>query len=58
MFDKNKVFEYLDMLRNSAATNMFGAGPYLEEEFGMNRRQARDYLMEWMKSKNENPHSN
>jgi hypothetical protein len=43
-------FEYLDMLRESGVTNMFGAAPYLQKEFGIDRRQARDVLMRWMRS--------
>lgn len=45
--------EYLDELRESSVTNMFGAGSYLEDEFGINRRDARTILMYWMESFNE-----
>jgi hypothetical protein len=41
-------FEYLDELRLSGETNMFGAGAYLQDEFGLDRREARAILMEWM----------
>lgn len=44
----NEYFEYLDLLRESGVTNMFGAGPYLEQAFGLNRREARSILAEWM----------
>jgi hypothetical protein len=30
-----EMFQYLDDLRQSGATNMFGAGPYLEGAFGL-----------------------
>ncbi len=40
--------EYLDELRESGVTNMFGAGIYLQEEFGLDRREAREVLAEWM----------
>ena len=43
-------FNYLVELRDSGVTNMFGAGPYLEEEFGLHRREANDILTAWMKS--------
>jgi hypothetical protein len=43
-------FEYLDKLRESGATNMYGAAPYLQEEFGLDRKQARDVLLKWMHS--------
>ena len=45
---KQEVFEYLDRLRKSGRTNMFGAGPYLEEEFGIGRKEASVLLKEWM----------
>ena len=31
-------------------TNMFGAGPYLQKEFGLERGEARQVLANWMKS--------
>jgi hypothetical protein len=40
---------YLDELRESGAINMFGAAPYLAEEFcSLSRQQARDILSYWM----------
>lgn len=47
----NEYFEYLEELRKSGETNMFGAAPYLQQEFGLDRREARAILMEWMKRK-------
>lgn len=41
-------FVYLERLRRSGVTNMFGAAPYLQEEFGLSRRDARDTLTAWM----------
>ena len=41
-------FVYLDELRESGVTNMFGAGEYLEAEFGMDRKEARIVLQLWM----------
>lgn len=38
---------YLLALRDSAVTNMMGAGPYLQEEFGLTRSQARECLLYW-----------
>jgi hypothetical protein len=43
-------FEYLVRLRNSGATNMFGAAPYLVDEFGLSEKDARAVLVEWIKS--------
>ncbi len=45
--------EYLDGLRESGATNMFGAGSYLEGTFGLNSRDARTILQYWMQSFDE-----
>ena len=41
---------YLDALRESGVTNMFGAGPYLVAEFGLTSREAREILAEWMRT--------
>ena len=50
MNSKEEYFEYLDALRESGVTNMFGAGAYLENHFGLDRYEARDILFEWMDS--------
>jgi hypothetical protein len=42
--------EYLDDLRESGVTNMFGAGSFLEAHFDLNRNDAREILSYWMKS--------
>jgi len=39
---------YLDELRESGVTNMFGAGAYVENEFGDDRKTAKKVLMHWM----------
>lgn len=43
-----EYFEYLDCLRESGVTNMFGATPYLVEEFSIEKEEARKILKEWM----------
>lgn len=43
------AYRYLDNLRKSGATNMLGAGVYLQEEYGLNRQFAREILGFWMK---------
>lgn len=50
---KQEVFEYLDDLRESGVTNMFGASSYIEDEFGIERKEARDLLLEWMRTFSE-----
>ena len=44
-----EYYEYLEALRQSGVTNMFGAAVYLERDFGLDRYEARDILLEWMK---------
>lgn len=45
-----KYFTYLNVLRESGVTNMFGAAPYLQNEFGLSKYEARDVLKQWMES--------
>ena len=47
---EREIFEYLDALRKSGATNMYGAGAYLEDEFSMERETAMDYLLKWIQT--------
>ena len=49
-FEEDKVFTYLDELRDSGVTNMWGAGPYLEQEFGVSRRVSHVLLDAWMRA--------
>jgi hypothetical protein len=49
MIDK-EYSDYLEVLRTSGITNMFGAGVYLENEFGLSKKDARNVLIEWMQS--------
>lgn len=45
-----EVFFYLDGLRETGATNMFGAAPYIEEEFNVDRKVAGEVLQAWMRT--------
>ena len=45
---KEDIFAFLDNVRESGSINMFGAAPVLQEVFGLDRRDARDMLREWM----------
>lgn len=45
-----KYYTFLDDLRESGATNMFGAGPYLMEEFGVDKSLSHKILWDWMKT--------
>ena len=50
-----KEFRYLNRLRESGATNMYGAAPYLEMEYDMTRSEARQVLLDWMQWVEEDP---
>ena len=44
------MFDYLEGVRDTGSINMFGAAPYLQNEFGITIREARDVLKAWMGS--------
>jgi hypothetical protein len=46
-------FAYLDALRASGVTNMFGARPYLAKEFSLERLDATTILSAWMQTFDE-----
>ncbi len=43
-------FQYLDELRDSGVTNIYGAASYLSAEFGLSESRARGILTEWMRT--------
>tara|TARA_B100000795_G_scaffold169714_1_gene127915 strand:+ start:669 stop:848 length:180 start_codon:yes stop_codon:yes gene_type:complete len=43
-------FDYLVELRDSGVTNMWGAGPYLEDKFYLTKQEAKEVLLLWIKS--------
>jgi len=45
------TFEFLDDLRESGTTNMYGAWHNLMNEFGFNKATAKDMLKNWMSYK-------
>ena len=47
--NKNEVFLYLEELRESGETNMFGAIKYIVQHFECERNMAKRYLSSWMK---------
>lgn len=53
LLDENEVFEFLDDLRDSGVTNMFGARPYIVEEFDIEPEEAGQLLSKWMKTFSE-----
>jgi hypothetical protein len=50
-----KEFLYLNRLRESGQTNMWGAAPYLTIQFDITAREAKQVLMDWMQWVEENP---
>lgn len=44
---------YLDDLRLSGKTNMYGAASYLQQEFDLSRKEAREILFYWMETFSE-----
>src|SRR5215472_3011676 len=53
--DRGDQFVYLDKLRASGETNMYGTAPYLMQEFGLSRIEAREVLRDWMHERRDHP---
>lgn len=47
-----KTWLYLEWLRRTGQTNMFGAVPYLINEFGFGEKEAIEILSDWMQNYN------
>jgi hypothetical protein len=51
MNNQEDYFEYLDNLRESGVTNMYGAVPYLQREFPeLDKDLAKHFLLKWMRT--------
>jgi len=51
-----EYYTFLEDLRESGVTNMFGAGAYLEGAFpDLSSREATDILVAWMEAFREKP---
>lgn len=48
----NKYWIFLENLRRSGITNMYGASPYLMEVFGLDKKDAVSILADWMRNYN------
>ena len=49
----NRYWIFLEDLRRSGVTNMFGAVPYLMRAFdGLTEKKAKEILKDWMKNYN------
>jgi|TARA_R110000782_G_scaffold35099_7_gene84069 hypothetical protein len=49
--NSDMYYKFLDNLRDKGTTNMFGASPYLQQAFDLEKKEARKILAKWMKSK-------
>ena len=47
---KEEIFNFLDAVRESGAVNMFEGGRLIQEQYGLGRYEARDIVIEWMRS--------
>ena len=47
---QDDVNVYLDELRETGSTNMFGAGSYIQDEFDVDRKESHKLLAEWMRT--------
>lgn len=45
----NKYWIFLEKLRRSGVTNMYGAAPYIEAEFDVSPEKAKSILIDWMR---------
>ena len=52
-FVQEDYLKYLDELRDSGTTSMFGAAPYLERQFNLPISEARKVLAYWMETFSE-----
>ncbi len=50
MDEMKEYFDYLVELRDSGETNMWGAAPYIQREFGVTYEEAKDILLAWIDS--------
>jgi len=44
----SSYYQYLDALRDSGRTNMFGAAPILAEEHYLDLQEAKQIVLAWM----------
>lgn len=40
--------EFLDRLRERGTTNMYGAAPYVERQYGVTKTESKEIVKEWM----------
>jgi len=50
---EQEVLEYLNILRDSGATNMFGATPFIKDEFSLDNKESKRLMLLWVKNFND-----
>ena len=50
MDERKEYYEYLENLRKSGITNMWGGVPFLVDEFGLSYDEAKAILQDWIKN--------
>jgi len=50
---QHEVNVFLDVVRSTGVTNMYGAGSYIEKHFNVSRYEAKHFLMVWMRTFSE-----
>tara|TARA_R110000851_G_scaffold125146_1_gene255882 strand:+ start:41 stop:226 length:186 start_codon:yes stop_codon:yes gene_type:complete len=45
-----EIYAYLELLKESGITNMLGSVPYIMAEFNINKIEARNLLISWIKT--------
>lgn len=48
--ERDQYFRFLDCLRETGITNMWGAGWYVQREFGVTRKESFAIVAEWMRT--------
>ena len=51
--EEKEVMEYLQDLRESGVTNMYGAASYIQDQFEMSEKESKEILVLWMENFNE-----
>lgn len=52
-YEHEEYFVYLDELRESGRVSMFGASANLQDDFDLDRIEAKAILVEWMQTYSE-----
>ncbi len=50
---QHEVNIFLDVVRSSGVTNMWGASSYIQDHFKVSKHDAKDFLLEWMNTFSE-----